>query len=104
MYDSTNPYDIPVDATAMVAGYIDGLYKWPLAGWARFKGQIGVRIAVSYLSDDGHCLDVERGDAEPVDAPGWVAMRRRAGIDPSVYCNFSTWAAVRAAFAAQRVA
>lgn len=37
MYDSTNPGAIPASA-ALVAGYVDGLYRWSDAAWARFAG------------------------------------------------------------------
>lgn len=102
MYDSTNWAAIPADA-AMVAGYVDGRYKWPDDGWERFPSAVKVRIAVFAATDDGHVLDVERGNAAPEEAPGWVKMRRAAGVDPSVYCNLSTWPAVRRAFAAAGV-
>lgn len=103
MYDSTNPFDIPPTAE-MVAGYIDGLYAWPPAGWARFAGAKQWRIAVSPFTNDGNVLDVEAGDAAPSQAPGWVTRRRAAGIAPIIYVQASSWASVRLAFAAQRVA
>jgi len=109
MYDSTNPFDIPTTAQ-MVAGYIDGLYAWPGAGWSRFAGKIAVRIAIDPNTNDGHVLDVENGAASPQSAPIWVEMRRAAApdpvkgwSDPSVYCNASTLPSVRAAFQSQGV-
>lgn len=103
MYDSTNPAAIPVTA-GMVAGYVDGAFVWPAAGWARFPRAVKVRIAVFASTNDGVVLDVERGDAAPAQAPGWVQRRRAAGMDPSVYCSISLWPAVRAAFHAAGVA
>jgi CHAP domain len=97
MYDSTNPADIPADAQ-MVAGYVDGIYAWSAEGWARFPNAVKVRIAVFSSTNDGHVLDVEPGCSTPASAPGWVLMRRAAGVDPSVYCNTSTWPTVKAAF------
>lgn len=99
MYDSTAPTDIPVTAP-MVAGYVDGLYAWSAAGWARFPNSVKVRIAVSPFTNDGHVLDVETGDATPAQAPGWARMRIAAGISrPTLYVNRSNWAAVASACA-----
>lgn len=87
MYDSTNPFDIPTTA-AMVAGYLaPSPSAWSPAGWARFPTAVKVRIAVRASTNDGHVLDVENGDATPAQAPGWVSMRRLAGVDPTVYCD-----------------
>ncbi len=103
MHDSITAADIPRDAH-IVAGYVSGRYKWSPADWARFPNATKVRIATSAAVDDGHVLDVEPGDATPGEAPGWVQMRRRAGVDPTVYCNLGALPAVRAAFAAAGVA
>lgn len=97
MYDSVTAHDIPTSAE-MVAGYVDGRYRWSDADWNRFRNVPHVRIAVSPLTNDGNCLDVETGDATPDQAPDWVLRRRAAGVDPSVYMNASTWGAVRHAF------
>lgn len=97
MYDSTGAARIPA-GVAMVAGYIDGNYKWSEADWALFPKAVKVRIAVLPSTLDGHVLDVEHGDAAPDHAPVWVSRRRQAGADPSVYCNLSTWPAVAQAF------
>ena len=103
MYDAIYPANIPTDAQ-MVAGYVDGHWAWTAAEWALFPNAVKVRIAVFPSTNDGHCLDIEVGDATPAQGPAWVVMRRNAGIDPSVYCNTATWPAVRAAFAAAQVA
>jgi hypothetical protein len=104
LYDSTTATDIPRTA-AMVAGYLPpSEFAWSAADWARFPGAVKVRIAVRATTNDGHVLDVEKGDATPEQAPGWVVMRREAGADPSIYCGVSTWPAVKAAFAAAKVA
>lgn len=97
MYDSVNPRIIPADA-AMVAGYVDGKYRWTEEGWGRFPHAVKVRIAVLPETDAGNVLDVERYDAAPGQAPGWVTMRRRAGVEPTVYCSRSAWPVVREAF------
>lgn len=103
MYDSVTPTAIPRDAE-MVAGYLaPSRFAWSAAEWALFPRAVKVRIAIFASVDDGHVLDVEPGDATPEQAPGWVRMRRASGVDPTVYCNLSTWPAVRAAFFAQQV-
>jgi hypothetical protein len=98
MYDSTTAADIP-RAARMVAGYVPpSRYAWSAQDWARFPHAVKVRIAIFANVNDGHVLDVEPGDATPAQAPGWVSMRRRAGVDPSVYCDASTWPTVREEF------
>jgi len=103
MYDAVTPGNVPANAQ-MVAGYVDGRYAWHANDWARFPNAVKVRIAVFSSTNDGHVLDIEPGCSTPASAPGWVQRRRAAGVDPSVYCNTSTWPTVRAAFAAAGVA
>ena len=103
MYDAVTPGNIPTSAQ-MVAGYVDGRYAWHANDWARFPNAVKVRIAVFSSTNDGHVLDIEPGCSTPASAPGWVQRRRAAGVDPSVYCNTSTWPTVRAAFAAAHIA
>jgi len=103
MYDSVTPSAIPADAP-IVAGYQDGIYRWPTNAWLMFPKALHVGIVVKASSNAGQVLDVETGDALPSEAPGWVTMRRAAGqIRPTVYMNASTWPAVRAAFVAAKV-
>lgn len=102
MYDAVTPSNIPPGAM-MVAGYVDGDYANMGAMAARFPHAIRVGIAARASTNAGTVLDVEKGDATPAQAPGWVQMRRAAGVDPTVYCNSSTWPAVKAAFAAAGV-
>ena len=102
-YDAIHPANIPTNAQ-MVAGYVDGRYAWSAADWARFPHAVKVRIAVFSTTNDGHVLDVEPGCSTPANAPGWVVRRRKAGVDPTVYCSLSAWPTVRAAFAAAKVA
>lgn len=97
MYDSVNVEGIPASAS-MVAGYVDGLYANTNLMRQRFPHATVVEIAVSSHTDDGQVLDVEKGDATPAESVGWVQMRRRAGADPSVYCNAATLPAVKSAF------
>jgi hypothetical protein len=105
MYDTVNTSvgQLPLDAQ-MVAGYVDGFYRWSAADWARFPSAVHVPIAVHPSTNGGTVLDVEKGDATPEQAPGWVTMRRAEGVDPSVYCSHSPWKTVREQFLAQGVA
>ncbi len=52
----------------MVAGYINGIYAWSIAGWARFAGKPQWRISITAGANDGDVLDVETGDATPQQA------------------------------------
>jgi hypothetical protein len=90
MFDSVNYRAIPA-GSELVAGYVDGRRsKWPAEAWDAFPGRILVRIAVLATTNDGHVLDVETGNATPDEVPGWLAMRRAAGVDPTVYGNAET--------------
>lgn len=103
MYDAVNVSAIPADAT-MVAGYIDGHYRTFPTLEQRFPNAIKVPIAVFPSTNGGTVLDCETGDATPAQCPGWVKMRRAAGVDPTVYCMISQWSAVRQAFQSAGVA
>lgn len=99
MHDSVTAADIPHDAVA-VAGYVDGFYAWSEQDWRRFPNAYKLRVAISAATNDGDVLDVETGDATPAQAPGWVAMRRAAGLArPILYCGRWQWAALQAAMA-----
>jgi hypothetical protein len=102
MYDAVTPGNLPRGAR-IVAGYDDGIYANMGEIDAQFPNAIHVDIAISSAFDGGHVLDVERGDALPGNAPGWVVRRRSNGTDPSVYCNADTWPSVRAAFHSQGI-
>lgn len=103
MYDSVTAANIPADA-AMVAGYLDGLYRWSASDWARFPNAVKVGIAVFASTNNGMVLDVEKGNATPEEAPIWIKARRAAGCDPTVYCSKDTQPAIQAACQAQGVA
>jgi hypothetical protein len=108
MYDSVTPADISRDAE-IVAGYIDGEWAWSDADWALFPKAEKVRITISASLDDGRVLDVENGDATPEQAPGWSVMRRKATVNPlggrdCIYTSLDNWPAVKAAYAAAKVA
>lgn len=103
MYDGVDATRLPTSAQ-LVAGYVDGLYRWSDANWARFPNSVKVRVAVFSQTNDGHALDVEPGNATPAQSVDWVLMRRRAGVDPTVYMNTSTWPTVRSSFQSRGVA
>jgi hypothetical protein len=102
MFDAIYALNLPTGGD-LYAGYIGG--SWPDANAIaqRFPHATVVRIAVQASENDGVVLDVETGDATPAESVGWVLARRAAGVDPTVYCNTSTWPAVKAAFQARSV-
>ena len=104
LYDTTTPGSIPLDAP-IVAGYIClpfGL--WSQADWDRFPNAIKIRIC-RCGQDDADALDIEPGLAAPSDAPGWIDNHFRPGTlpRPLLYCNRSTWQAVRDAVGTRAV-
>jgi hypothetical protein len=105
MYDSTNPFDIPVTAE-MVGGYVDGSYAWSAAGWARFPNAVHVPISIYSSRNNGIVLDVEPGCTwPPANSVAWVQRRRASGVDPTIYCNQqNSLHLVQAAFQAAGVA
>lgn len=91
----------------MVAGYVDKivLEPWSQSDWDLFPNAVKVQVVKKASSNFGHVLDVEPGDATPAQAPGWVKMRRAAGLaTPTIYCNLSTWPSVQNEFNIQGVA
>lgn len=97
MYDSVTVGDIP-PTPELVAGYVDGHYANVVAMKKRFPHVPLVQIAVFASTDGGIVLDVERGNATPIESVGWVLKRRKAGVNPSVYCSASDWPIVRNTF------
>lgn len=106
MYDAIEASNLPLGA-GIYAGYVNG--NWPSynAIKARFPHATVVGISVSASADEGTILDCEPGNCTPEECPAWVVMRRKAGVDPTVYCNEQNpstgWPAVRAAFRQQNV-
>lgn len=87
MYDSTRPAAIPTSAE-MVAGYVDGIYRWRPEDWARFPRAVKVEIS-AIGTDRGTVVDVEQGCVwPPENAVPWVQRARARGVDPTVYCNW----------------
>lgn len=109
MYDSVNASSIKAvnPNPQMVAGYADTIVipQWKPSDWALFPNAVKVQIVKKASSNWGHVLDVEPGDATPAQAPGWVKMRRAAGLaTPCVYVQKSSWASVQNEFNIQKTA
>lgn len=98
MYDSVNVTQIPLDAEA-VAGYVNG--AWPTYATLVAQWPHAHKLSIAVTADrDADCLDVERGDASPDQAPAWVKRQQARGVKrPVVYCSVSQAAVVLAALA-----
>ena len=100
MYDSTDAASIPKSAV-MVAGYINGAFKWSADDWARFPNAAHVQINVTGdVADGGDILDVERFDATVLQIPDWVKQRDAVGGMHGIYCNRSSLLTVQRVLAA----
>ena len=103
MADSVNAALLP-EGFDVYGCYDDGLYNNVAAVRARFPTKPLVVFTVFSNDNYGDCLDVEQGDAEPYQAPGWIVRRRWDGHPgPMVYCSLSVWPEVRHAFAVAQV-
>lgn len=89
MWDSTDPGQIPV-GVPIVAGYIDGLYKWPVMQWFRLSSSERVQVTVFGAAYVQVC-DCESGDLSPVEAASWAVGELWYSRRPTIYCNLSTW-------------
>jgi hypothetical protein len=99
LFDSVNPDAIPADAT-LALGYVDGNYPTVKDGaLARRLPHATIVTCATNPAHDADVLDVERGDATPMQAPDWIVRQRRRGswVHPTIYCDFSTWPQVEAA-------
>jgi hypothetical protein len=103
MYDSVTVGEVPPNPQA-VAGYVDGM--WPTFDplvW-RFPQARHLSIAVN-AGADAECLDIERGDATPVQAPQWVRRQQdRKVARPVIYCDLASTTQVLAALSAAGIA
>lgn len=88
LYDSTRPGNIPATAT-MVAYYCNGAIFGTTEAAVRAIFPTAHLVAIAAVPiNEGDVLDVERFDATPDQAAGWVQMRRLAGVPlPWVYVN-----------------
>lgn len=90
MFDDVSPFNIPASpAPYAVAGYVDGLFTWPAAGWTRFSSSLQVPITVRGLANVRSC-DCETGDLTPTQAAVWAYNEIRSRRRPTIYCNTST--------------
>lgn len=95
MYDSVTASNIPKTAR-IVAGYVNGIYRWKPSDWALFPNSRHVTITI-WPTTDAEVIDVEWGDTTPATIPGWlkkfrpdVSIKQR-----TVYCSLYTkWPAV----------
>lgn len=85
-------------------GYPDGSFANAAQIQAKFPGMPVLKFTVSAADDEGHCLDIENGDAVPAQAPGWIVKRRAGGLWwASNYCSMDDYDEVWAAFVAAGV-
>jgi len=93
-YDSVDVAHLPDGADAYF-GYVAG--RWPTwaALKARFEGKAHL-VSIAIAADEhALCLDIETGDAQPWQAPGWVqAEHGRNVARPVLYASVSRMAAV----------
>jgi hypothetical protein len=86
MADSVTVGNLPSGYDAY-AGYVDGLYVTFPALQAKFPGVPLLSIAV-FSTDQAECLDVENGDADAAEVPGWVQAQQARGItSPVIYSS-----------------
>lgn len=88
MYDSVDVSQIPKNATA-VAGYVGG--HWPTFGTLVKLYPRAKKLSIAIAADENaSCLDVEKGDASPAQAPGWVRRQHARGNHcPIVYTSLA---------------
>jgi hypothetical protein len=84
--DSTTPAAIPAVAPAVLI-YADGKFAWTEQQIALFPKAARRRISVLNQPRLAAVLDVERGDATPADAAGFIKAR---GQDACIYCSRDT--------------
>jgi hypothetical protein len=93
MYDSVDLSQVPANPPA-VAVYVDGRFANAAEAKRRFPQARLLTIAV-FAKDDADCLDIERGDATPDQAAGWVARQLARGIKrPCLYASASVMPAI----------
>lgn len=92
--DAVSPQNMKIDDTYQgVFAYANGRYAWNQAQIDRFlnANKHLYRIDVNGSKPTGaSILDVERYDATPEDAPGWVKRRNEIVHDAGVYCQLSS--------------
>jgi hypothetical protein len=91
MDDAANLEYIDPATIDLIAYYVDGRYVPTSAQLARFAGKVHVPISVNPSGNLGVVLDGAPDNGLTGEEPGWVARRRRAGVDPTVYTSLSLW-------------
>ena len=77
-----------------VAGYRDGRFANEQQLARAFPNHRHLWIVVN-AADNADCLDIERGDATPAQAPTWVKRQHARGVKrPVLYCSISAAPAV----------
>jgi hypothetical protein len=89
--DTVSPQVMAINNTYQgVIAYANGRYAWPEAQISRFKWA-GKRIHKYDVNGSAvqaaDVLDVERYDATPESAPGWVAERWATHSTAAIYCS-----------------
>jgi len=79
-----------------IGGYVDGLYRWSDADWARFPNSHHITITV-FGDVNAVCCDCESGDLTPQQAAQWAAKRIAMGARPLIYCSESVWGECKSA-------
>lgn len=88
MYDAVTVSNIPHNPEA-VAGYVGGSFANYNELLHDFPHAKHLSIAVS-ASEDAECLDIEKGDAVPAQAPEWVRRQHARGLKrPCLYAASS---------------
>lgn len=96
-YDSVAASSVPPGAQ-YAAGYVDGIYQSWYALAARVPPLTCLLSIATGPDTRADVLDVESGDAAPSQVPRWVADQSpRPTWRPIVYCQLSSWMAVRQA-------
>lgn len=91
MRDSANLEYIDPATVDLIGYYIDGNYVPTGAQLARFAGKVHVPISVNPSGNAGVVLDGAPDNGPTGEEPGWVARRRKSGVDPTVYTTLSLW-------------
>lgn len=102
MADSVTAANLPAGFD-FYAGYVDGNFKNFAQIEEMYPGKT-VPIAVFSTTNAGIVGDCETGDMTPQTAVSWVVMRRKAGVDPTIYCSYAAWGGVQQAFSTAGVA
>lgn len=102
LYDSIDVSQIPSGATA-VAGYLGG--RWPTYTALRQRFPHGHLLSIAVnASEDADVLDVEKGDATPAQAVGWIKRQlARKAYRPVIYVQASTMPGLLSALSASGI-